>query len=83
MVVVVGRLAGIAVLDLAWRGAEAIANRLAAPVLMCRALDLERRGDGAPQKIIGHIRDHGYHMRIVSFHQVHGYPLIKSVATRT
>ncbi|MET3989378.1 hypothetical protein ABID65_001004 [Bradyrhizobium sp. S3.9.2] len=53
VIVLVGAVAGRAVLDLAGRVAENVPDRLAAAVLVDGALDLVGRGRRAPQKILG------------------------------
>ena len=52
VVVVAGGLAGVAVRDLPGQGREAVPDRLAAAVRARRALDLERRGRGAPDEAV-------------------------------
>src|SRR5438874_2814075 len=49
-VMLAGRLAGVAVRDVARAGREAVPDRLAAAVDPCGTLDLERRGSGSPDE---------------------------------
>src|SRR3954470_5957610 len=51
VVVVAGAIAGVAVRDLARRVAEAVPDRLAAPVELGRALDLVRRRGRTPREV--------------------------------
>ena len=53
VVVLAGRVAGVAVVHLARRAREAVPDRLAAAVDLRRALDLERRCRGAPDEVLG------------------------------